>query len=99
MVDVVQIEAADGKSLQVIDCGGLLLLLAERGVFRGEDPRDERSKAAGIFLDAANAVEMIDAMAQLFAATEHHGGGGAQAELVRGAMNSFPIVAGAFEAR
>ncbi len=42
---------------------------------------------------------MIDAMPQLLATAEHHGGGGAQAELVRGAVHVFPIVAGAFEAR
>ncbi len=42
---------------------------------------------------------MIDAVTQLFAAAEHHGGGGAQTEFVRGAVHIFPIVAGAFEAR
>jgi hypothetical protein len=42
---------------------------------------------------------MIDAVAQLFAAPEHHGGSGTQSKFVRGAVHIFPIVAGAFEAR
>src|SRR5439155_12254552 len=99
VIDVVEIEAADGERFQIIDGGGFLNLFTERRVVGRENPRDECGEAAGVFLNAAYALEMIDAMAQLFTATEHHGGGGAQTEFVRGAMHIFPIVAGAFEAR
>ncbi len=99
VIDVVEVEAADGESFQIIDGGGFLNFFAERRVVRSENPRNECGEAAGIFLNAANTLEMIDAMAQLFAAAEHHGGGRAQAQFVRGAVHIFPIVAGAFEAR
>src|SRR5262249_30503982 len=99
MVDVVEIEPADGERFQVIDGGGFLDFLAERCVVGSKNPRDERCEAAGIFLDPPDAIEVIDAMAKLFAVAEHHGGGGAQAELVRGAMHHLPIITGAFEAR
>src|SRR5258705_5658652 len=99
VIDVVEIEAADGERFQIVDRGGFLHFFAERGVFRGEHPGDEGGKASSIFLNAANAVKVVDAMAKFFAAAEHHGGGGAQSEGMGDAMDFFPIVAGAFEAR
>ena len=99
VIDVVEIEAADGERFQIIDSGSFLDFFSEWRVVGRENPRDECREAAGIFLNAANALEMIDAVAQLFAATEHHGGSGTQPKFVRGAVHIFPIVAGAFEAR
>ncbi len=55
-------------------------------------------KPSGFFLELADALEMIDAVLQGFAAAEHHGGGGAQAEGMRGAVDFHPVVTGAFEA-
>ena len=63
VVDVVQIQPADGQRLQVIDGRGFRHFLAQRGIFRREHPRNERGEAAGIFLDAAQAFEVIDAVA------------------------------------
>src|SRR5580693_4876216 len=82
VIDVVEVEAADGQGLQVIDGGGLRDFLSERSVVRREHPWNERGEAAGIFLYAAQALEVIDAVAVLLAAAEHHGGGGAHAERV-----------------
>ncbi len=42
---------------------------------------------------------MIDTMPQFFAATKHHGGGGAQSQRMGHAMHFFPIVTGALQAR
>jgi hypothetical protein len=99
VIDVVEIEAADGERFQIIDSGSFLNFFSEWRVVGRENPRNESGEAAGVFLNAANALEVIDAVAQLFAAAEHHGGSSTQAELVRGAMHIFPIIAGAFEAR
>jgi hypothetical protein len=99
VINIVEIQTADGERFQVIDRCGFLNFLAERRIVRSENPWNECGEAAGVFLNAVNTLEMIDAMAQLFAAAEHHGGGGAQAQFVRGAVHIFPIVAGAFEAR
>ena len=79
MIDVVQIHAADGERLQVVDCGGFLHFFAERRVIRREHPRDECREAAGVFLNLAQALQMIHAVAMLFAAAEHHCGRGAHA--------------------
>src|SRR5262249_42065953 len=99
VIDVVEVEAADRESLQIVDGGSFLNFLAPRIIFGSEYPRNKSGEAAGIFLHAANALEVIYAMAEFFAAAEHHGRGGAQAELVRGAVHALPIVASAFEAR
>ena len=42
---------------------------------------------------------MVDAMAQLLATAEHHGGGGAQSQRMSDAVHFFPVVAGALQAR
>jgi len=99
VINVVEIEAADGQCFQIIDSRCLLDLFAPGGVFRREDPRNERGEAASVFLNAANAVEMIDAVLQFFAAAKHHRCRGAQAETMRGAMHVFPIVARALKSR
>src|SRR5258708_21676632 len=83
VINIVEIQTADGERFQVIDRCGFRNFLAERRIVRSENPWNERGEAAGILLNAANTLEMIDAMAQLFAAAEHHGGGGSQAQVVR----------------
>ncbi len=42
---------------------------------------------------------MVDAMAQLFAAAEHHGGGGAQSQRMGHTVHFFPVVTGALQTR
>ena len=98
MVNVVEIEAADGQRFQVVHGGGFRHFLAQGGVFRREKPRNERGEPAGIFLNAAEALKVIDAVAKLLAAAEHHGGGGAQAEGMGGAVHALPLIGGALEA-
>ena len=99
VIDVVEVEAADGQRLQIIDGGGFRNFFPERRIFRREHPRNERGEPAGIFLNAAQALEVIDAVAVLLAAAEHHRGGGAHAERMRDAVHVFPFVGGALEAR
>jgi len=66
VIDVVEIQAADRERLQIIDGGGFLNFLAERGIFRCENPGDERREATGLFLQPADPVEMIHAGAAAF---------------------------------
>ena len=58
---------------------------------------DECGEAAGLFLQAPDDFEVVDAVLHGFAYAEHHGGGGAHAERVRGAMHADPIFGAAFE--
>src|SRR5262249_8031772 len=98
VVNVVEIQSADGERFQVVDSRGLLHFSTKGGVVRGEHPRDKRGEAAGVFLNAADALEVIHAVTQFFSTAEHHGGRGAQSERVGDAMDFFPFLAGAFEA-
>src|SRR5262249_50476861 len=41
VINVVEIEAADGERFQIIDGGGLFDLFAPSGIFRREDPRNK----------------------------------------------------------
>ena len=83
----------DGQRLQVLDGGGLFLdEAAERGVLALEGPGDEGGEAAGVFLQVAHELEVIHALLEGLAAAEHHGGGGAHAELVRGAVHVDPVL-------
>src|SRR5690348_189267 len=98
VVNIVQIEPADGERLEVIGRGRFGNALAEGSIFGREDPGDERGESGGVFLNAADALEVIYAVTILFAAPEHHGRGGAQTERVRGAMHVLPFVGSALEA-
>ena len=80
VVDVVEIEPADRQRFQIIHRRGFRNFLSERRIFRRENPRDERRKAARLFLQSPNALEMIDAMVIILAAAEHHRRRRAQAE-------------------
>src|SRR5205085_6766292 len=51
VINVVEIQPADRERFQIIDSRGLLHFFAERGIFRGEHPRDKRGEPAGIFLN------------------------------------------------
>ena len=66
---------------------------------RLEGPRDERREAAGFFLKIVESLEMVHAMLEVLADAEHHGRGGAHAELVRSAVNVEPVFGQAFRRR
>src|SRR5229473_6261475 len=99
VVDVVEVEAADGQRFQIIDGSGFLHFFSKRGIFGGKHPRNEGGETAGIFLNAPQPFEMVDAMAQLFAAAEHHGGGGAQSQRMGHAVHFFPVITRALQTR
>ena len=63
-----------------------------------EHPRDESREPSGHFLQPADALEVLHAVLKGFAAAEHHGGGSAQAELVRRAMHRQPLLRRALQA-
>ncbi len=93
-------EPRDGERLEIFDRGRFIPVPpAERGVLRLEGPRDEGGEAARLFLQIVDHLEVVDALLQRFAYAEHHGGGGAHAELVRGAMHVHPVLCEAFETR
>ena len=52
----------------------------------------EGNEAAGLLLERANSVEVVDALGEGLAEAEDHGGGGAEAELVGGAVGFEPVV-------
>ena len=72
---------------------------AERGVLGLEAPGDEGRESAGLFLQAAHDFKVVDALVEGLAHAEHHGGRGAHAELMRGAMHADPVFGAALEAR
>ena len=97
--DVVEVEARNGEDLQVLDgCGFFPSSASECCVLGLEAPGDEGGESAGFFLEAAHNFEVIDALIEGFANAEHHGRGGAHAELVCGAMDADPVFGAAFEA-
>ena len=59
-------------------------------LLRLKAPGDEGGESAGFFLKVADDFEVVDALVEGFADAEHHGGGGAHAELMSGAMDAAP---------
>src|SRR5262249_16870182 len=100
VLDVVEVDAGDRQSLQVLHGGGLFFdEAAEGSVLALEGPGDESGEAAGLLLQIADELQMAHALFESFPAAEHHGGGGAHAELVSGAVDVDPLVDRALQAR
>src|SRR5262249_7520359 len=100
ILDVGEEDSRDSERLQILDRRRLVPTAAAEGsVLRLEGPGDEGGEAARLFLQIVNVLEVVHAMLERFAAAEHHGGGGAHAQLVRGAMDMQPIFRAALEAR
>src|ERR1035441_9821623 len=57
---------------------------------KGVDP-------AGLLLEIAHQLQMVHALIQGFPAAEHHGGGGAHAQMVGRAVNVQPFLGAALE--
>src|SRR5208337_1672856 len=97
--EVGKIQARDSQHLQVFHSGSFVPVAAtERRVLRLKAPRDECGKAARLFLQIVKFLEMVDAVFVIFADAEHHGRGGAHADLMSGAVNVDPIAGEALEA-
>src|SRR5258706_7818412 len=97
--EVREVEARDGQHFEVFDGGGFVpMAAAEGGVVRLKAPRDECGEASGFFLEVVELLEMVDAVFVILADAEHHGRGGAHADLVGGAGDVDPVVGKAFEA-
>ena len=62
------------------------------GVLRLERPADERREAARLVLQLPQPLQRLDALGQGLDVAEHHGAGGAAAQLVPDAMHFQPFV-------
>ncbi len=60
MIDVIEIEPANSQRLEVIDRGGFRDFFPQRRVVRREHPGNERGESASIFLNAAQALQVIE---------------------------------------
>jgi hypothetical protein len=93
VLEIIQVNARDRQRLQVLHGRRFFLHeVAERSILALERPRDEGRESAGLFLQIAHQLQVIHALLDGLAAAEHHGGGGAHAELVRGAVHIHPIL-------
>ncbi len=63
-----------------------------------EAPGDEGGESAGFFLEAADHIEVVDALIHRLADAEHHRCRRPHAELVRGAVHAHPVFSAALEA-
>src|ERR1051326_2883117 len=98
--NVVQIDAGNCKRLQIVNRRDLMLDEMPQGrVLPLEEPRDERSETAGFFLQTAYMLQVIDAMLEILAYAEHHGGRGPQTKLMGCTVNSDPFVGAALQPR
>src|SRR6185312_9213054 len=97
--DVFQVEPRERQHLQIFDRRGFLLdEIAQRGVLALVGPGDESRKAAGVFLNLANQIEVVHALLDGLAGAEHHGRRGADSQRVAGAVNIHPLLGRAFQA-
>src|SRR5262249_50948569 len=58
LVNVIEIQAADGERLQVFNGGGFVQFFAEWDDVRRENPRSVRGDASDVLLNSVDAVEM-----------------------------------------
>src|SRR6201999_4252774 len=92
VLNVVEVEAGDGQDFQIVDSGGFIPAASgECGIVRLEAPWDECGESAGFVLEAADDFKVVDPLFQSFVHTKHHGGGGAHAELMGGAVDEHPV--------
>jgi hypothetical protein len=97
--EIREIEARDGEDFQVFDGSGFVpVAAAERGVVGLEAPGNEGGEAPGFLLQVVELLQMIDAVFVIFADAEHHGRGGAHADLVRRAVHINPVTREALQA-
>ena len=91
--------AGDGEGAEVLDGGGASPSRGRQGssVLRLEAPRIKAVKPP-VSSELANDLEVVDAVLEGLADAEHHGGGGAHAELVGGAVDIDPVLGLALEA-
>src|SRR5215469_4830031 len=100
VLEVGKEQARNGKTFQTLDGGSLIpLAAAERSVGRLERPGDERGKASGLFLQVVERLQVIDPVLKLFSNAKHHGGSGAYAQLMSGAVHVEPVFGQALQAR
>src|SRR5712692_5772475 len=97
VVNVVEVQAADGQRLEIIHSCRFLHFLAERGVFRRKHPGNERRETTRVFLNPPQPLQVVHAVAQFLAAAKHHCGCGSQTEGMRDAVHFFPLHAGALQ--
>src|SRR5437773_4987228 len=95
MVDVIQINAADGEITKLLKRRHAFYVREHRGL-RFEGKRDKTGKATGLVLQLAELAQMIDAMSRRFDVPVEHGTRATAAHFVPGAMNIEPFGSGFF---
>ena len=66
--------------------------VCQSGVFGLKRPANERSEAAGLILQPAQAVKRLDALGHGFDVAEHHRAGRTAAQLMPGAVHGSAIL-------
>jgi len=97
MLDVVQVNAADGKIAKLLKRGSWLYV-REHGGLRFESKGNEPGKTAGLVLQLAQLAQMIDALGQRFNVSVEHGARAAAAHLMPRPMDVEPFLGGFFPA-
>jgi len=90
MIDVIEINAADGKIAKLLKCRGRLDVCEHRGL-RFEGERDKSGETAGLILQLAQLAEVIDALSESFDMSVEHSASAAATHGVPGAMDIEPF--------
>src|SRR5882724_10450369 len=95
MVDVIQVNAANGEIAKLLKCGNAFYVREHRSL-RLEGKRNKTGKASGLVLQLTELAQMIDAMSRRLDVSVEHGTSAAAAHFVPGAMNVEPFSGGFF---
>src|SRR5438128_972306 len=90
MIDVIEINAADGEVTKLLNRGGGFDVRQDRGL-RFERKRNKTGETAGLILQFAQFAQMVNAMSQGLDVPVEHGAGAAAAHLVPSAVNIEPF--------
>src|ERR1700726_727411 len=90
MIDVIEINAADGKIVKLLKCRGRLDV-CEHGGLRFEGEWDKSGETAGLILQLAQLAQVIDALSESFDMSVEHGASAAAPHGVPGGMDIEPF--------
>src|ERR1043166_3229832 len=90
MVDVIEINAGDGKITKLLNRGGGFDMREDRGL-RFESERNKAGEAAGLILQLAQLAQMIHPLSQGLDVSVEHGAGAPAAHLMPNSMDVEPF--------
>ena len=97
MIDVIEINSADGEVAQLLDRRSALDV-SEHGRLRLESKWNETAKSSGFILKLTKLAQMIDALLERFDMAVKHGASAAAAHAMPGPMNIEPFLSRLFAA-